>query len=546
MPRIRRRWAIPLTIVALTAVAIVLSFLLLRHNRRDTEVTVARELQAVATGISAHIPAEIYYNLFYTGNAAKAQLTGSARDPRFRQLQALLRDSAGAYSYLKLGQDNVYTFVTPESTAKTNSVYWGVMLHEKTFTGESYQPPEILSQVVTTGRPAHSGVYLSTASRRDWISGYAPIIYKDKVIGIVEVAREITEIMSSARDGILPVIVIVIVIILISAVTISVIIQAARNLQKSNLELSETLGKLTRTTAVSRHLSESSPEIIFALDAELRVVSINIAAQRQLGIDVKAAIGAGLADVLCPEEKFAGNEDLFDPQLLRHALDNLKTRGEKVNLTASLPSRLTGEPKDYRIRVERVSEHGELSFIGRAASLSGLIVANLLNRTRMQFSLNNSLLMTEEMATFLSGLCRRFVDEHKASMYRIMLREMLVNAVEHGNLEISFDEKTQALMTESYFDLIDERRRQEPYKNRTVTVDFLIKPEKIAIRVTDEGNGFDHRKMIAKLRDEKNEEAHGRGILMTVNEFDVVRYNNKGNSVTLIKYLELAAAMTMA
>ena len=216
---------------------------------------------------------------------------------------------------------------------------------------------------------------------------------------------------------------------------------------------------------------------------------------------------------------------------------NLRETGEKVNLTATLTSRLTGEPKDYRIRVERVSQAQELQFIGRASSLGDMVVAPLLNRTRLAFTLNNSLLMTEELATFLSGLCRRYVDEQKVTTYRIMLREMLLNAIEHGNLEIDFDTKTHALMTESYFELINERRRTEPYRNRVVTVDCLIDAQKIAFRITDEGKGFDHRSMIVKLRDERNETAHGRGIVMTLQEFDKVRYNEKGNSVVLVKYL---------
>jgi anti-sigma regulatory factor (Ser/Thr protein kinase) len=165
------------------------------------------------------------------------------------------------------------------------------------------------------------------------------------------------------------------------------------------------------------------------------------------------------------------------------------------------------------------------------------MVASLIKRIRIAFTLNNSLLMTEELATFLSGLCRRYLDEQKATTYRILLREMLLNAIEHGNLEIDFDTKTQALMTETYFELIDERRRTDPYRNRVVTVDCLIDAQKIAFRITDEGKGFDHRAMIAKLTDERNETAHGRGIVMTMQEFDKVHYNEKGNSVLLVKYL---------
>ncbi|HNL52949.1 MAG TPA: ATP-binding protein [Turneriella sp.] len=533
MRALQKRWALPLTGLALSAATLLLVSILLVGNRRDTETAVGKELQAIAAGVAPEIPAKSYASLFYQSGKLRPDLRQASRENAFAQIKEILREGTARYNYLNLGKDNLYSFVIDPASGE---LFWAVMLHETAFTGEKYVPPAVVKTLLASKSPGFSPVYLSTASQREWISGYAPIMLEGQVIGLVEVAREVTEVLKAARGSLYPAIGVSIGIILISGGAMFLILQFARRLQKSNSELSDTLGRLTASTAVSRHLTESSSDIVFGLDSDMKIVSLNSAARRQLGIDPTAATGKDLTGTLCTR-KDGGADYLFDPELLQQALLNLRETGEKVNLTATLTSRLTGEPKDYRIRVERVSQAQELQFIGRASSLGDMVVAPLLNRTRLAFTLNNSLLMTEELATFLSGLCRRYVDEQKVTTYRIMLREMLLNAIEHGNLEIDFDTKTHALMTESYFELINERRRTEPYRNRVVTVDCLIDAQKIAFRITDEGKGFDHRSMIAKLRDERNETAHGRGIVMTLQEFDKVRYNEKGNSVVLVKYL---------
>jgi PAS domain S-box-containing protein len=533
MRALQKRWALTLTAIVLSAATLLLVTILLVGNRRDTEIAVGKELQAVAAGIAPKIPAAAYSGLFYRAGKLRADLSQASREKAFTEIKEVLRAAAAHYAYLNLGKDNLYSFVIDPVTGE---LFWAVMLHDTPFTGEKYVPPAVVRQLVATQSAGFSSVYLSTASGREWISGYAPIVLDGKVIGLVEVAREVTEVLQAARGSLYPAIGTSIGIILLSGGAILLIWQFAKGLQKSNKELSEALAQLSASTATLRHLTESSSDIIFGLDSDLKIVFLNSAARRQLGIDPKAATGKDLTETLCSKKD--GEADyLFDPNLLRQALVTLRETGEKVNLTATLISQLTGEPRDYRIRVERVSEAQGLQFIGRASSLGDMMVASLIKRIRIAFTLNNSLLMTEELATFLSGLCRRYVDEQKVTTYRILLREMLLNAIEHGNLEIDFDTKTQALMAETYFELIDERRRTEPYRNRVVTVDCLIDAQKIAFRITDEGNGFDHRAMIAKLTDERNETAHGRGIVMTLQEFDKVRYNDKGNSVVLVKYL---------
>ncbi|AFM12953.1 ATP-binding protein [Turneriella parva] len=535
-----RRYLMPLAIAVFALSAIGIGALLIVSNARQTQEAIGVELRAIASHAASHIEPSGYYRLFFQNDRLKSDFKAIEKSSEFLAFKSQLKNTTAFYSDLALGEENIYTFVRD---LKSDEIKWGVMLHPKPFSGEGYAAPEALNLVVAYGKPGFSGIYLSTASKREWISGYAPIVYRSQVIGVVEVAREITEVQRAARMRLMPALIASLAVILLSVAAVLLLLNAARKTTKANAELKATLQELEKSTSTYRTLTESSTDIVFLLDPQFRVASINTAVRRQLGFSPAEAQGMHIVDVLCQKDKADAPDYLFDPQLLHAALAALRDTNEKVNLSAALKSALTGDAKQYRILIEKVAAGGENSaagYIGRAVATSEMAVASIIERSRFSFRLTNSLLLTEELATFLAAIARSYVDESQATTLRIMLREMLLNAIEHGNLEIDFDTKTTSLMHESYFQLIDERRRQPPYRDRSVLVDALISADKLAFRITDEGQGFNHREMLEKLTREKNETAHGRGIVMTLQEFDIVRYNQKGNSVVLIKNLAVS------
>ncbi len=133
---------------------------------------------------------------------------------------------------------------------------------------------------------------------------------------------------------------------------------------------------------------------------------------------------------------------------------------------------------------------------------------------------------------------------HEKHRYHIILglAEIINNAVEHGNLGISFEEKSTALKASRFFPLAIERSQKEPYKDRVVTIRSRIFPDlqRIEYFVGDQGNGFDWR----SLPDPKNKEnilnRNGRGIMMARYAFDEMTYNEIGNEVTMVVNLEIA------
>ncbi|MGE0642107.1 MAG: response regulator [Nitrospira sp.] len=116
------------------------------------------------------------------------------------------------------------------------------------------------------------------------------------------------------------------------------------------------------------------------------------------------------------------------------------------------------------------------------------------------------------------------------------LQELLFNAIEHGNLEIFYHEKQEALAEGQYEGLLAQRLAQARLRDRRVTIHALH--DKIAkslvYRITDEGKGFKWRSLLVRSQEVcESEDANGRGIFLTRSFFPSLTYNERGNEVTI-------------
>lgn len=109
--------------------------------------------------------------------------------------------------------------------------------------------------------------------------------------------------------------------------------------------------------------------------------------------------------------------------------------------------------------------------------------------------------------------------------------ELMLNAIEHGNLGISYDEKSN-LMELGTFE--EEVERRLCGSDKYATLDFFQSKEKIQVVITDQGNGFDWTKYL-NFDSDRASHAHGRGIAMAnhVSGFDLVEYQGNGNEVVV-------------
>jgi anti-sigma regulatory factor (Ser/Thr protein kinase) len=111
--------------------------------------------------------------------------------------------------------------------------------------------------------------------------------------------------------------------------------------------------------------------------------------------------------------------------------------------------------------------------------------------------------------------------------------ELISNAVEHGNLEIDFEEKTRLIQHGLYAEELIKRLTSPELGRRLVSVEFKRTRTAIRIRVSDEGHGFDFGKYLddGRMPDGPN----GRGILIACKfSFAKVIYRGRGNVVDAI------------
>ena len=115
------------------------------------------------------------------------------------------------------------------------------------------------------------------------------------------------------------------------------------------------------------------------------------------------------------------------------------------------------------------------------------------------------------------------------------ITEILVNAVEHGNLGISFEEKSGLILDGMWEDEIEYRQSSPQNCNKKVEVSIERMPDFIKMLVKDEGNGFDPSPYIY-LDSARAHKVNGRGIYLAGLAFDKIEFLGKGNEVACYKY----------
>lgn len=119
------------------------------------------------------------------------------------------------------------------------------------------------------------------------------------------------------------------------------------------------------------------------------------------------------------------------------------------------------------------------------------------------------------------------------------LNELIVNGVEHGNLQIGYEEKTKLQENDQWEEEIVRRQISPEHAHKFVEVTFERHPDRIQLTVTDQGLGFDWSDY-QEIKPERLLESHGRGIAMAkALSFDHLEYVGTGNRVFCV--VKLAA-----
>jgi len=111
------------------------------------------------------------------------------------------------------------------------------------------------------------------------------------------------------------------------------------------------------------------------------------------------------------------------------------------------------------------------------------------------------------------------------------LIELLINAVEHGNLGISYAEKTRLKQEDQWQSEVERRLQLPEYRDKKATVQFNRNEHEVVFTITDEGTGFDAGQYL-EFDPARAFDPNGRGIAMAGKlAFSRIEYRGKGNQV---------------
>jgi len=115
----------------------------------------------------------------------------------------------------------------------------------------------------------------------------------------------------------------------------------------------------------------------------------------------------------------------------------------------------------------------------------------------------------------------------------LALQEALLNALYHGNLEVSSD--IREVSGAEYLRVAQERSTLPPYSERKVRLKVHVDAEAIRMVIEDEGQGFDLAKVPDPTDPENLLKASGRGLHLIGTIMDEVLHSSGGSTVQLIK-----------
>lgn len=284
-------------------------------------------------------------------------------------------------------------------------------------------------------------------------------------------------------------------------------------------------------------VEEKTRDIIITTDPEGFILTANKNFQKKLGYSEKVLNEMNIRELIYddPDDReninLAAFNEHLDKVIERAAFD--------VRFKTVCRHNLAGEPVTLQFKLDPILSDDKIrGVMGFASEPSDDPLRQYMTSIQSSYSIPNSLTVAEEVSYRLTRDISQYSDVAPQGAIRMGLREMIINAIEHGNLEISFNEKSRAQESETYFELIRERQAVFEFRNRKVYVNFHLNSEGVSYVIKDEGYGFDYSKFTEKDNDnvEGQKLLHGRGIKLTISIFDEVVYTPPGNEVKLVKY----------
>ncbi len=111
------------------------------------------------------------------------------------------------------------------------------------------------------------------------------------------------------------------------------------------------------------------------------------------------------------------------------------------------------------------------------------------------------------------------------------ISELLINALEHGNLKIGYQEKSKLMRSGLWQIEIERRLNARENVGGFIELEFKVGEETVEIRILDQGSGFDWTPYM-NFDPDRAFDPHGRGIAVArLSSFDDLEYIGDGSEV---------------
>ena len=163
-------------------------------------------------------------------------------------------------------------------------------------------------------------------------------------------------------------------------------------------------------------------------------------------------------------------------------------------------------------------------------------VLECLIETEFRFLLSNDPIRVRPLISHLQDHMTMMNLTDKGGQIRVgtALHECLINAMEHGNLELT-SELRESEHPEAYRQLVEERRLQQPYRDRRVLVVARFSRHEAVFVVRDDGRGFNTSNLPDPTDPANLGKCTGRGLFLIRTFMDDVSFNATGNEITMTK-----------
>lgn len=190
------------------------------------------------------------------------------------------------------------------------------------------------------------------------------------------------------------------------------------------------------------------------------------------------------------------------------------------------------------IRVKELSELMQEYDDGTRRSVIENEIEGHVHSRSFSMTADNRMERVPEIAAYLVKQASAYLsDEAHAGVY-LGLHELISNAIEHGNLAISSDEKNRAISGKfgSLLRLYRARSSNLDFKRRLIHIKVSMSSECCEWTIRDEGQGFDWKGQFQALDGQESNAHQTRGIYLCRMRFDEMEYVGNGNEVRVKKF----------